>query len=132
MRGRVANEDEFKRIGQMDLFGNMIPEHKVPKIMMERSCAEVSEWMEQRAKIERENLEELLIAVKKQQSKSAKFDQWYNAVQLVKSTIEKIGLDPERISYEEAINKAQTHQHGDESVPGKKAKQSVCPVRIDD
>lgn len=106
-RQAMAAESEFAGIGQMSLLGDMIPEHKIPAGMQTKSAAEVNAWMENRAQIERENLEELRGALERQEQKTKRFATWADATRQVCDALKRAGLDPAEVSYAEAINKAE-------------------------
>jgi len=106
-RQALSAESEFQRIGQMSLLGELIPDHKIPASMQSKSAREVNAWMENRAQVERENLEELRAAVEKQQGKTKRFEEWANATRLVCEALEHSGLNPSEVTYAEAVNKAE-------------------------
>jgi uncharacterized protein YejL (UPF0352 family) len=113
-RQAMAAESEFASIGQMSLLGELIPEHKIPLGMQTRSAAEVNAWMQHRAELERENLEELRAAFERQEHKAAKFSAWAQATHRICEALQHGGLDPAGVTYAEAINRAQAIQprHG--------------------
>lgn len=124
-RDVIAKEQEFESIGQMSLLGDLIPEHKIPAAMRTKSVAEVYAWIQQRAEIEQQNLEEMRAAFRRQESKTKKFLEWLNAVRKVKEALEHSGFDPNEVNYNDAISKAQTIQPGSECVSGAQAKRDV-------
>ena len=124
-RKAAAHENAFAQIAQMALPGILIPEHKIPKQLLPRSVAEVKEWSENRAAIERENADELRRAAKSQERKAEKFENWSKAVDAVYQAILDMGLDPESVTYEEAIKKAETFRAGFEQLSSKTAKQPL-------
>jgi hypothetical protein len=107
-RQAMAAESEFASVGQMSLLGDLIPDHKIPAGMQTKSAAEVNSWMENRAQIERENLDEMRAALERQEQKAARFSAWADATRQVCDALKRAGLDPGQVSYAEAINKAQT------------------------
>lgn len=113
-RQALAAAEDWAAIGQMSLLGNLIPEHKIPAGMQTKSAAEVNAWMENRAQIERENLDELRAALERQEQRTKRFTAWADAVRQVCDSLKRAGLDPAEVSYAEAINKAQAVQprHG--------------------
>lgn len=106
-RQAMAAESEFAAVGQMSLLGDMIPEHKIPAGMQTKSVAEVLAWMENRAEIERQNLEEMRAAFERQEQKTKRFIAWVDGPRKVFNALKGAGLDPEKVSYAEAINKAE-------------------------
>lgn len=106
-RQAMAAEHEFQSIGQMTLFGEPIPGHNIPTGLSTRPAAEVRAWMENRAEIERENAGELLAAAKKQEDKASRFSAWASATRKICEALTRAGLDPNEVSYAEAINKAE-------------------------
>lgn len=106
-RQAMAKEADFQAIGQMSLLGDLIPEHKVPASMVSKSAAEVNAWMENRAAIEAENLTELRNAVEAQKRKADRFNTWANATRKVCQSLEHAGINPNEMTYAEAINKAE-------------------------
>ena len=131
-RDSMAKQSEFEQIGQLDLDGFLVDEHKIPKAMKTQSVAEVDDWMQSRAQIELENAEELRKAYEAQQNKSNRFQQWAYATKTVRVAVERMGLDPQVITYEQAINKAKTANPGDQALPSSKTKQPVRTVRPTD
>lgn len=124
-RQAMAAEKDFQAIGQMSLLGELIPEHKIPASMVTKSAAEVNAWMENRAQIEQQNLEELRAALDKQTSKAARFAKWATATRQVCETLERAGINPREVSYAEAINKAEALHAGRSPDAGTAPKQSV-------
>jgi len=107
-RQAMAAAEGFDEVGQMSLLGDLIPDHKIPAAMQTKSAAEVNAWMESRAEIEQENLAELRAAVEKQVEKTARFVSWAAATRKVCDALQKAGMDPAKVTYAEAINKAET------------------------
>lgn len=124
-RDANARESEFAVIGQMSLLGDLIPEHKIPAKMQNNPAADVNAWMQERAQIERENLEEMRAAVDRQQQRTSQFAAWASATANVCETLERAGIDPARMSYAEAISKAEAIQSGRGAVSGEKAKRPL-------
>lgn len=113
-RQAMAAEADWAAVGQMSLLGDLIPEHSIPAGMQTKSAAEVNAWMENRAQIERENLDELRAALERQEQKTKRFTAWADATRQVCEALRRAGLDPAEVSYAEAISKAQAVQsrHG--------------------
>lgn len=107
-RDRTAAENEFQRIGQLSLFGDLIPEHSVPKSLIPKSAAEMQEWMRSRAQIETENADEAKRYAETVDRKAKRYQRYADAVDRVIDAIETAGFNPEVISYGEAIQKAET------------------------
>lgn len=131
-RDSMAKQSEFEHIGQLDLEGFSVDEHKIPKAMKTRSVAEVDDWMQSRAQIELENAEELRKAYEAQQNKANRFQQWAYATKTVRIAVERMGLDPTVISYEQAINKAKTANPSNQALLSPKTKQPMRPMRPTD
>lgn len=109
-RQAMVAESEYAAVGQMSLLGDLIPDHKIPAGMQTKSAAEVNAWMENRAQIERENLEEMRAALDRQLQKTKQFTAWAEATRQVCDALRRSGFDPEMVSYAEAINKAEAIQ----------------------
>jgi hypothetical protein len=106
-RQAMAAESEFASVGQMSLFGDMIPDHKIPAAMKTKSAAAVNAWMENRAQIERDNLDEIRAALERQEERSRSYSAWAAATRQVCEALQRAGLDPAEVSYADAINKAE-------------------------
>lgn len=124
-RQAMAAEQEFATVGQMSLLGDLIPEHQIPSEMQTQSAEEVNAWMQNRAQIERENLEELRAALERQEQKTKRFTQWATATQRVCDALQRAGLDPAKVSYAEAIDQAETLQPRRGADAGPQAKQPL-------
>lgn len=124
-RQAAATESEFRQCGQMSLLGELIPEHKVPVGLINKSTAEMDEWMANRAAIERENADELRRAAEQQERKAMRYEQWSEAVHKVAITLIDNGLNPAEISYAEALAKAETIHTGRQIAASEKAKRPV-------
>jgi hypothetical protein len=111
-RQAAAAEKEFRLCGQMSLFGELIPEHQVPAGLVSKSAAEMNEWMQARAQIERENADEMRRAADAQERKAQRFEQWANSVSRVCHALTDAGFNPQDISYEAALAKAETIHAG--------------------
>lgn len=124
-RQAMAAESEFAAVGQMSLLGDLIPDHKIPAGMQTKSAAEVADWMENRAQIERDNLDEMRAALERQEQKTLRFVSWAAATRKVCDALEKAGMDPAKVTYAEAINKAEAlhARHGADA--GAQAKRPV-------
>jgi hypothetical protein len=124
-RERHANESAFLLVGQMSLFGDLIPEHKIPEQLLSKSVRETQEWMETRARIEQENAEELRRAAAAQERKAEQFRRWLAAVNSVYQAILEAGLNPETLTYAQAIQQAETLQSGCVGHSGNTAKRPL-------
>lgn len=124
-RMAAAHESEFALIGQLSLLGDLIPEHKVPKQLLSKSTSEMYEWMQNRAKIEQENADELRKAAEAQQNKADKFASWSHSVSSIYHAIIEMKLNPDEVTYAEALKQAQAFQPGDRSVPRETTKQPL-------
>jgi hypothetical protein len=124
-RQAAASESEFHQFGQMNLFGDLIPEHKVPVGLLNKSAAEMDAWMQQRAEIERENAEEMRRAADAQERKAKRFELWAKSVHQVCTALTDAGFNPQEISYAEAIAKAETIHTGSQPVSIQAAKRTM-------
>lgn len=115
-RDALAHESVMQEYGQLSLLGALIPEHKVPKGLINKSAAEMDAWMASRAETEAENAEELRKAAEAQARKADRFAQWSGAVHRVCTTLKDHGIDPEAISYAEALRKAEAFNREPEPV----------------
>lgn len=107
-RKAAEYENEFIKIGQLSLFG--ADEHKVPKQLMPKPVFEVREWMAMRSRIEQENLAELRKAVDAQERKADKFAYWNIQVERVYQGVIENNLNPNEVTYEEAVKMSETIQ----------------------
>ena len=110
----------------MSLLGDLIPYHKIPEGMQTKSAAEVNAWMENRAQIESDNLDEMRAAFERQEQKTARYVSWAAATRQVCDALQKAGMDPEKVTYAEAINKAEAIHARDGADAGT---QAMRPVR---
>lgn len=118
-------ENKFLAVGQMSLFGDLIPEHKIPSRLLDTSVRETLDWMETRARIEQENADELRRAADAQQRKAERFAKWLSAVLQVYQSILEAGMNPETITYAQAIKHAETPNAQPDQGIGQSPKQPV-------
>lgn len=110
-RQAAAAHDRFDTVGQMSLFGDLIPEHQIPRGWQSKMAAEVDAWMANRADIERQNADELRKAADAQEQKARKFEAFAAATHRVVEALIQAGLDPHQVTYEQAIAHAEAF-HG--------------------
>ena len=60
-----------------------------------------------------------------QEKKAQRFERWSKAINMVCQALRDMGLDPERVSYEEAIKKAEAFHQRNESIPSETAKRPL-------
>jgi hypothetical protein len=116
MAGAIAAESDFMRCGQMSLFGELIPEHTVPRSLINKSAQGMADWMDNRARMERDNADELRRAADAQERKARRYEQSSQAVLRVVEALRAAGLNPEEVTYAEALAKAETLSSGTQSV----------------
>jgi ribulose kinase len=124
-RQAMASEAEFESVGQLSLLGELVPEHKIPAGMKDKTVAEVVAWMESRAEIEAANLEELRAAVERQEQKTKRLAAWAKAPRQIYNALVRAGIDPHTVSYADAINKAETFSRRRGAGLGETTAQSV-------
>lgn len=106
-RQAATHESEFRKIGQLSLLGELIPEHCVPHQLMEKSTAEMRDYMANRAEMEKQNADEMRAAAVRQEEKARRFEAWSDVVTKVYRAVVDMGLNPEVVSYAEALSKAE-------------------------
>lgn len=99
----VQIEKEFATCRQMRLYGEEIPEHKVPKGKLHESVSEMDAWMRSRAEIERQNADELQELADEQRLRADRFAGWSQAVHRVYEKVVEAGHNPDELTYAEAI-----------------------------
>jgi hypothetical protein len=124
-RQAMAAEAEFESVGQMSLLGELVPQHKIPSGMKNKTVAEVVAWMENRAEIEIANLEEMRAAFERQEQKTKRFVAWAKAPRQIYEAMVRAGIDPNEVSYAEAINKAEAFSRRDGAGLGETAAQPL-------
>lgn len=128
-REAATAENEFYEYGQTDLFGSLIPKHKVPKGLLVKSAAEMDEWMQNRSEVEREDAEEMRRHAEAQERKAERFAHWAMCVHTVCRVLTEAGIDPREISYGEALSKTEAVDFGPHSVSGTQAERPMRKMR---
>lgn len=102
-RQALAAAVKFETIGQMSLFGDLIPEHHIPKGWKAKIAREVNDWLKSRAEIKQANAEELERAAEGARREAVAAAHDAGASQQVIDALERAGLDPAQVTYEQAI-----------------------------
>jgi hypothetical protein len=124
-RQALAAAADFESVGQMSLLGELIPEHKIPSGMKTKSVAEVVAWWENRVEIEIANMEEMRAAFERQEEKTKRFVAWAKPPRQIYDAMVRAGIDPNEVSYADAINKAEAFSKRCGADLGETAGQSV-------
>jgi hypothetical protein len=131
---RIASmvlDSEWADIAQSDLFGEMIPAHKVPKALLTRSVSEAADYMEERARVSLDNVEEIERHLAQQRDLAHRLCAWRDAVAMVRDAMTERGIDPESVTYEQATKQAASGVSGHEAVSRRAAVEPVREMRAD-
>lgn len=112
-RQALAAADNFESVGQMSLFGDLISEHSIPKGWKTKYTKDVIDWWQSRAEIDRANAEEMMRHAEQAQRKAKHSEYNASVTHQVGEALERAGLDPAQVTYEQAIAHAETfHARG--------------------
>lgn len=106
-RESYSREAEFVAIGQMFLFDELIPEHNIPASLRTKSCEEVDAWNASRSRIDLDNAEESAAHTESLKRKASRSAANASASHKLCEVLRRNGIDPSKVTYEEAIEKAQ-------------------------
>jgi hypothetical protein len=103
-RNQAADNDKWVHVRQMDLFGSGA--FKLPAAFLPKSIEEADQFMTNKAQQEQAAADELADAWQRQQDKARHVAAWSEELHKLKQGVIAVGMNPEEVSVEQAIQEA--------------------------